>query len=79
MNSNLPAGAANDPNNPWDDSEKYCRNCESEAIGEMVDQFLGDNPEFEDWDEAYEKLDNMGSFGLCRHCYWEEKGEWGND
>ena len=79
MNSNLPAGAENDPNNPWDDSENYCRSCESEAIGQLTDQYLADHPECGDWDEAYEKLDDLGQIGLCRACYYEEKADWNDD
>ena len=52
MNSNLPAGAENDPNQPWDTSEKYCRVCESESIGDLVDTYLAEHPNCEDWDAA---------------------------
>jgi hypothetical protein len=79
MNSNLPAGAENDPNQPWDTSEKYCRVCESESIGDLVDNYLAEHPDCGDWDEAYEKLEEDEQIGLCRHCYWEENHGWDNE
>lgn len=79
MNSNLPAGAANDPNRPWDDSEKYCRSCESEAISNLADTYLEEHPDCEDWDAAYEKLDSLGQIGLCRACYNEEQADLNDD
>jgi hypothetical protein len=79
MHSNLPPGTANDPNAPWNTKEFYCRSCDSRAIAEVVDQYLADNPNCNDWDEAYEEFDNEGNIGLCRECYWEEMGEYGDD
>jgi hypothetical protein len=79
MNSNLPAGAENDPNRPWDTSEKYCRVCESDSIENLIEQYLEEHPDCLDPDDAREKLEEDEQIGLCRHCYWEEMGEWGNE
>ena len=73
MNSNLPAGAANDPNNPWDGSETYCPECESEGIGNLVDDYLKAHPECGDWDEAYEKIDELGCISTCRDCHYSDR------
>lgn len=72
MNSNLPTGAANDPNNPWDCSETYCPECESEGIGYLVDDYLKAHPECGDWDEAYQKIDELGCIDLCRDCHYSD-------
>jgi hypothetical protein len=79
MNSNLPAGAENDPNRPWDTSEKYCRVCESDTIEDLIDDYLEQHPDCLGPDDAREKLEENEQIGMCRHCYWEEMGEWDND
>ena len=79
MNSNLPAGAENDPNRPWDTSEKYCRVCESDAIADLADTYLEEHPNCEDWDAAYEKLEENEQIGLCRACYYEELSDFNDD
>ena len=70
MNSNLPMGAANDPDNPWDSSDTYCPECESQGVANLVDQYLRDHPDCEDWDEAYEKVDEFGCISICRDCHY---------
>ena len=75
MNSNLPAGAANDPRRPWEDAEPLCRSCDTDAIGEMVDQYLAEHPRCNEWDDAYEELDEMGSFGYCKYCRLEQMAD----
>lgn len=79
MNSNLPPGATNHPNAPWNQKEMYCRICESKSIGEIVDQYLAEHPDCTDWDNAYEKLEEDEVIGLCRQCYWDEMGEYDDD
>ncbi len=80
MNSNLPPGATNHPNAPWNERDTTCYNCESDIVSEMVDKYLAEHPDCKDWDEAYEKLDESGAFSLCRDCYcedimWEYNGD----
>jgi len=43
MNSNLPTGASNHPDRPWETADVLCPNCDTEGIGEMVDQYLAAN------------------------------------
>jgi hypothetical protein len=79
MNSNLPAGAESAPDRPWETADVLCPNCDTEPIGEMVDQYLAANPDCGDWDDAYQELDDMGSFANCRYCYFEQMADEDDD
>ena len=50
----------------------FCPNCDKELLGERVDFVLQDQ-EFEDWDSAYEFLDDEGEIVLCDDCHeWDD-------
>jgi hypothetical protein len=79
MNSNLPAGAENDPNKPWDTSEKYCRVCESDTIENLIEQYLEEHPDCLNPDDARDKLEEHEQIGMCRACYYEELSDFNDD
>ena len=75
-NSNLPAGAANDPRAPWNINDDLCRYCDKETIRE---EFLYENYTKEQIanDEIDEDAveDYIGEHGLCRSCYDEDHAD----
>jgi hypothetical protein len=50
----------------------FCPNCDKELLNERVD-FVLEDQQFEDWDSAYEFLQDDGEINLCSDCY-----EWDN-
>jgi hypothetical protein len=57
----------------------FCPNCDKELLNERVD-FVFEDQQFQDWDSAYEFLEDDGEINLCSDCYeWDDaddfKGE----
>ena len=49
----------------------FCPNCDKELLSERVDFVLQDQ-QLEDWDSAYELIDDEGEIVLCSDCYeWD--------
>jgi hypothetical protein len=50
----------------------FCPTCESKELGERVDEVLRDQ-QLEDWDTAYEHVDEDGEIKVCFDCQeWDD-------
>ena len=50
----------------------FCPTCESKELGERVDEVLRDQ-QLEDWDTAYEHVDDDGEIKVCFDCQeWDD-------
>ena len=50
----------------------FCPNCDKELLGERVDFVLQDQ-QLEDWESAYEFIDNEGEIKVCFDCQeWDD-------
>jgi RNA polymerase subunit RPABC4/transcription elongation factor Spt4 len=75
-NSNLPAGAANDPRAPWNINDDLCRYCNEDDIREefLCENYTKEQIENDEIDEdAIE--DYINEHALCRSCHDEDHAD----
>ncbi len=70
MNSNLPAGAEQDVNAPWNQVSDLCRNCDRDIIRGMAYESA---PDESDVDEHFEAM--LEEADICRDCFKEEQAD----
>ena len=70
MNSNLPAGAEQDVNAPWNQVSDLCRNCDRDSIRVMAQEATHDES---DVDEYFEAM--LEEADICRDCFKEEQAD----
>jgi hypothetical protein len=70
MQSNLPTGAQQDVNAPWNQVDDLCRYCDQDIIRGMAQEASLDEA---DTDENYEAM--LEEAGLCRECQKEQDAD----
>ena len=70
MQSNLPTGAQQDVNAPWNQVDDLCRYCDQDIIRGMAQEASLDES---DTDENYEAM--LEEAGLCRECQKEQDAD----
>jgi hypothetical protein len=70
MQSNLPTGAEQDVNAPWNQVDDLCRYCDQDIIRGMAQEASLDEA---DTDENYEAM--LEEAGLCRECQKEQDAD----
>ena len=74
MQDNLPAGAQQDVNAPWNQVDDLCRYCDQDIIRGMAQEAVLDES---DTDERYEAM--LEEAGLCKECQKEEDADNNDD
>jgi hypothetical protein len=67
--SNLPAGAENDPNAPWNEPE-LCRYCDEEYLEDLAQEECKDSQDIDEFEQVYDKI--LAQVGLCKSCHLVE-------
>lgn len=70
MNSNLPAGAQQDVNAPWNQVDDLCRYCDADIIRGMAVEAATDELDADAYEEAM-----LEEAGLCRDCFKEQNAD----
>jgi len=70
MQSNLPTGAQQDVNAPWNQVDDLCRYCDQDIIRGMAQEASLDEA---DTDEHYATM--LEEAGLCRDCFKEQDAD----
>jgi hypothetical protein len=70
MQNNLPTGAQQDVNAPWNQVDDLCRYCDQDIIRGMAQEASLDEA---DTDENYEAM--LEEAGLCRECQKEQDAD----
>jgi hypothetical protein len=70
MNSNLPAGAEQDVNAPWNNVSDLCRNCDRDIIRGMSQEAAYDESDVDEYMEAM-----LEEADLCRDCFKEQEAD----
>ena len=75
-NSNLPAGAANDPRAPWNINDDLCRYCDKETIREeyLVENYTKEQIANDEIDEDNVE-DYIGEHSMCKDCYDDDHAD----
>ena len=70
--SNIPAGAQNDPLAPWNQPDKYCKQCDSEQLRDILYTQVEVEGECDD-DCVEEEVEyRLSLHPLCKDCAKEE-------
>lgn len=70
MNSNLPVGAEQDVNAPWNDVSDLCRYCDRDIIMGMAQEATPDDADVQEHFEAM-----LEEADLCRDCFKEQEAD----
>jgi len=70
MSDNYPLGADEDPNAPWNKSDKFCKYCDYELILQLAEELCSGSDNCEDLNNMVSKLFNESS--LCPYCVEEQ-------
>lgn len=77
MSDNYPLGADNDPNAPWNRSEKFCRYCDHYLIMQLAEEIYAEPDNTMEMEELITSLFNEAT--LCPHCLEEEIADFRDD
>jgi len=70
MQDNLPAGAQQDVNAPWNQVDDLCRCCDQDIIRGMAQEAALDESDVDEYMEAL-----LEEAGLCKDCFKEEQAD----
>ena len=70
MQSNLPTGAQQDVNAPWNQVDDLCRYCDQDIIRGMAEEAVADESDVTEYMEAM-----LEEAGLCGDCYREQEAD----